>query len=130
MFVLLVAGLLAPSAPASTAQVPDADNQVVTAGFRYFPGDDAVPVPTLTILEGDSLEYAANFDFGIGSRHSVTDVQCEDGDENTPCRFDSDLKGFLEGGPVTGVPDLDPGSYSFTCILHPSLRGTLVVQGA
>jgi len=126
LMVLTAPGAIAPAAAG------DPDARVISEGFRYLPGDDAFPVPTLSVPEGGSLEYTNLERFLFPTPHSVTDARCYDDPSIPACepRFDSGLISSPVTVDVAGVSALDPGAYPFYCTLHPEMRGTLVVQGA
>lgn len=72
------------------------------------------------IEQGGSLGIAS-FDF-VG--HTVTSTIF---DEDGFPIFGADETGFNERSDVGGVDLLAPGTYSFICIFHSNLRGTLTV---
>jgi plastocyanin len=107
-----VAPLAWAAALAATAPALAADGQLTAEPRDRYSAD------TVTIARGDGLVFT-NHDL---DRHDVT------GDGQRPA-FYSDLFGTAQGGPVSGVQLLLPGSYGFHCSLHPFMKGTLAVTG-
>lgn len=103
-------------------------HQVITVAFNYLPGQDGelgvVPQPmlSLTISQHDSLTVM-NLD---PPPHNITAVDI-DPITKQPL-FRSANVAFLGSGGVTGVESLNPGTYRFTCTVHPFMHGVLTVQ--
>lgn len=55
------------------------------------------------------------------THHTITHDGCK---QNGQCAFDS---GSIPPNEVFEIPDLAPGRYSYHCVLHPIMRGVLVV---
>ena len=91
------------------------EHQVVTANFLYVPNENL-------ISEGDGLTHT-NVDT---EPHDL--VATEFGPDGTPW-FRSELIGPGESTPVP-VENLPPGSYPYTCSIHPFMQGTLRVDEA
>lgn len=122
MAALLALSLTSWPSPASE----DAGASVAfTAAFQYFPGDNDLPPPAseLHVEEGGTLTYW-NLD---PIDHSLTELDPPGG----LTRFDSGLVAVQDGPvEVAGVPALSPGTYSFYCLDHSSMLGTLIVDPA
>lgn len=58
------------------------------------------------------------------THHTVTQDGCE---AEGPCLFDS---GAIPPSGIYELPELPPGQYPYHCILHPIMRGTIVVIGS
>ena len=109
-----------------------AGNQLV---YSTGPGSvfTSYTVPVLVIHVGDTVKFINGDVFS----HNVEEL-CEPNltPSSCPPRFTSPLRGLL-GGPdplhgnigdvVTGVEKLPAGTFKFTCIIHASMIGTLVV---
>ncbi|HEX3606924.1 MAG TPA: hypothetical protein VH134_13455 [Candidatus Dormibacteraeota bacterium] len=135
--VMVVAGLLAgaPSAPRvhadSGVQKHPAD--VFVINWQYIP--DVVHVK-----QGHTVKFG-NYDPIFGNPgHSLTEVvkDCTSApfNGNNPgkgnCsypRFSSGFTDWTYVNEVHGLDKLAPGTYSFTCQVHPFMRGTLIVDG-
>lgn len=105
---LVIAGAVS-AAPASAGTT----HRVATANYTYL-------APMQVILVGDSLNHT-NED---SVEHNV--VSNESGPDGKPW-FDSPLIGAGETAavPVEGVP---PGTYRYTCSIHPFMQGTLDIR--
>lgn len=100
----------APAAAASSG--------ALTAWFNHF-----IP-ETVTIDQGGSLQFFNPDLYGgpFGGRaHTITELR-SDG----PPRFDGTAL-WGTAANIEGVAALSPGRYTFTCQIHPFMRGTLVV---
>ncbi len=103
----------AASTPASTAassaasSAASASGGVVISGFAYS--------GTLTVKAGQKVTVT-NKD---SAPHTVTD--------KVGHKFDSGT--ISPGGSGTFTAPTTPGTYTFGCTIHPSMKGTLVVTG-
>ena len=79
---------------------------------------------TVTVEHGGTLEFFDPDPWGNGeaSGHTVTERHFPGP------RFDSGVVGLGKAADVSGVPALAPGSYSFTCRIHPFMHGLLIVR--
>jgi plastocyanin len=128
-------GLAAIPGNASADPIEDYTGQshpgdVFTYGFQYFPSE-------VHISRGQTFKFA-NYDViqGIPS-HSIDQLipGCTAppygkgaGKNCPPTRFSSGLVDWMQVHEVHGTEKLAPGSYPFVCQVHPSMRGTLVVE--
>lgn len=103
------AALAAPAASHAAAVI--APPQAVTGGFAP---------KTPVMVEGGSLDLT-NLDF---VDHTFTSASTEPSGFPT---WGSDFAKFGDTVPVRGVERLAPGSYTYICIFHPDITGTLVV---
>jgi plastocyanin len=95
-----------------------AEQRVVTAfGFRYNPS-------SVEIASGDTLAFL-NTDPLAGEGHSVTHA-APPGEQ----LFDSPITPGGGLSEVSGVAELGPGSYRFTCRVHAFMTGVLTVGGS
>ena len=97
----------AATTDAPAAEVPAADGPTIQIeGFAFSALDPVAP--------GTEIEVA-NLD---GTQHTLT---ADDGSFNT---------GGLDGGATIAIiaPDA-PGTYTFVCNIHPSMAGSLTVEG-
>ena len=76
------------------------------------------------IDQGEAL-FLRNDDVS-GAKH---DVQSTANGEYRGALFSSDLTEQGKTAPVEGADQLTTGSYPFICSIHPSMKGTLVVNG-
>ena len=111
-----------------TGQPHPAD--VTTFGFQYFPS-------TVHIHQGETFKFG-NYDVlqGIPS-HSIDELipgctappYAKNAGKNCkPTRFSSGLTDWMQVHEVHGTDKLAPGTYQFVCQVHPTMRGTLVVE--
>ena len=129
-----VLGLGLASLPGNAAADPftgqDHPGDVFTFGFQYYPSE-------VRIQEGETFKFA-NYDVvqGIPS-HSIDQFipGCTAppygkgaGKGCPPTRFSSGLTDWMQVHEVNGTEKLAPGSYDFTCQVHPSMRGRLIVE--
>ena len=134
--------------PASFPSVQTVDRRVGIANYAYLPGDAAAPQGARGLPEvdpGQSLRFG-NLDAPAQVLHSVTACRA-------PCNrstgisypladgagdFDSGSLGY---GPAGYTPaaqraewetpkDLEPGTYTYFCRIHPFMRGGFRVRGA
>lgn len=102
------AAMLVPS-PSSAAE----PTRVVSVGFTYVLPDTEVP-------QGTALELL-NLDV---APHNITSLVT--GRNGSPL-FSSDTVSVAGQALVKGVERLRPGVYDYTCTVHPSMLGSLVV---
>lgn len=116
-----------PARPADAITGQEHPAQVFAFSLHYVPS-------TVTIRQGESLTFG-NYDpvFGVPA-HSLDEVVP---DCTAPpytgqnCRYPRFSSGLVDHGyvhHVNGVESLPPGTYEFTCQVHPFMRGTLVVR--
>ncbi|CAN5285611.1 hypothetical protein BH20ACT5_BH20ACT5_16760 [soil metagenome] len=88
-------------------------------------GDDADSGATITIADfayGDPLTVAPGETITVINEDSAQhDVDAIDGES-----FETDLLG--QGESLTFTAPMEPGSYEFTCSVHPQMLGTLIVE--
>lgn len=128
----LVAILLAAPVAARPAEsAPGA--MVVAEAFTFVPGGDnvaggAVPGTTgpVALRQGTDLLFL-NLEIVVLDPHSITSTGCFSATE--PCWFDSSSPRPQALGEyaVVETHDLPPGTYPFVCVVHPVMRGTVVV---
>ena len=97
----------APVAQSAVEAAPASERATVSIqGFAFSAVDPVAPGTEITV---------ANLD---GTQHTLT---AHDGSFNT---------GGLDGGASIAIiaPD-EPGTYTFVCNIHPSMTGTLIVEG-
>jgi hypothetical protein len=124
--------LVLAAAAALPARAEGAAIVVTPNSERFVPGDSSLPVPSLVLPQGGDLTYLNVHQF---TAHSVTSDRCTDGQAHvgTGCPtgkrriFDSGVRVFGEPVTVPNVANLAPNTYPFHCILHPAMRGTLVI---
>lgn len=112
--LLAVCTLMALSMPAraTTGAV------VVAQGSKYLPGDRSLPQrATVIVRQGSEVMFAS---LDVGTAHDIVEVRAAP-------RFRSGVYGLGQSGLVAGVEGLSPGTYAFTCSLHPSMFGDLQV---
>ncbi len=120
--------------PATAAANPMADNPVpddpvsdggfLTAWFTHFIPDKIVVTHGTTPQFFNPDLYGGPFG---GRRHTITEVRRPNFDPPGPPRFDVSVD-FGHAAPITGVEKLAPGTYDFTCRVHPFMKGKLIVQ--
>jgi len=95
-----------------------ADTAMVTVYADHF-----LPA-TVTLAHGGTLQFFDPDPWGNGEApgHTVTERRFPGP------RFDSGVVGLGKAAEVSGVSALAPGSYAFTCRIHPFMRGTLIVR--
>src|SRR5258705_6139311 len=99
------------AATGATVLPAHAATKTVTAiGTTFVP-------PVVTVAPGDHL-VLNNKDV---LPHTLT---------STDGKFDTGQIGAGQSGPVNGVEGLGKGTYQFVCLLHPWMRGALVVGSA
>ena len=118
--VLLAAVALAASLPLASASHPA---RAANAAMVTVYADHFLPA-TVTVDRGGTLEFFDPDPWGNGEApgHTVTERRLPGP------RFDSGVVGLGRAGEVAGVSALAPGSYAFTCRIHPFMRGTLIVR--
>lgn len=135
-------GSVAPSASASAATSPSASagasasaSASASAGASASPSSGGAEGPTIKLaatniaFDQGALEAPAGQAFHIAftnndaaTQHNVQ-IKASDGSEP--------FKGALFTGPGTttyDVPALAAGTYTFSCVVHPSMTGTLTVK--
>jgi plastocyanin len=100
------AGSTTTGAPADTSSA-DAEAAVSIEGFAFGPAE-------LTVAPGTTVTWT-NDESGIP--HTTTS---DDGD------WDS---GTLQPGDTFSFTFDEPGTYAYSCSIHPSMHGTIVVEG-
>jgi hypothetical protein len=116
VIVSLVAalGLVIPVSVPAAGPVPD--HHVFALLRDYFPSS------SISIKQGESIRFV-DTDPTAGPGHSFTEVV----PEGVTPRFDS---GIVPPGTFRDVADissLPPGKYSFHCVIHEVLKGSLTV---
>ena len=106
MAVLLLAGCQAYEEP-TAAKGQAATNSVSIAGFKFNPG-------TITVKAGDTVTWTQK----DSAPHTVTAT-------SGPEMFDS---GTLNKGQTFSHTFTKPGTYEYQCSIHPSMRGTVIVE--
>lgn len=114
LLALVAVMLLAACGGDATAEttVPadvEGDFEVITVSDIAYPAESVIP-------EGKGVR----FDNESGLSHTVT-FEEKDGESFTD-RYELSADGSV-------AFDLDPGEYVYFCEFHPSMRGTLVVEG-
>ncbi|MEW6474346.1 MAG: hypothetical protein AB1679_19005 [Actinomycetota bacterium] len=102
--------------PAAPVAGPVPEHHVFAFLRDYFPSD------TITIKQGESIRFVDS-DPTAGPGHSFTETV----PEGVTPKFDS---GVVPPGTFRDVPNissLPPGKYSFNCIIHNVLKGSLTV---
>lgn len=91
-----------------TGPDPDvsADATITIADFAYGDPLTVAPGATIMVINEDSAQH---------------DVDAMDGES-----FDTELLG--QGESLTFTAPMEPGSYDFTCSVHPQMSGTLTVE--
>jgi plastocyanin len=107
LFVGALALLTAPATPAFEHPA-----EVTSVNYTYLP-------PDLTLRHGQRLAYR-NIDIAL---HNVTSLATAKGGP----LFTSDTIAAGEVTEVTGVHDLEPGVYDYTCTLHTFMTGSITI---
>lgn len=90
-------------------QAPQSGTNTITIeNFAFNPA-------TLTVAPGTSVTWT-NRD---GVTHTIT------ADSGSPAQFTSEQ---LANGSSFSFPFIKPGTYTYHCSIHPSMKGTVVVQ--
>lgn len=113
--VLLMACVWPAAAAADSP--PTATVVVSVKPWSYSPSPLHVPA-------GSTVTFV-NVDPFSGEGHSISDVAIARGERG---RFSSAVVPQGEQGQVLGVQTLARGTYPFTCMVHPFMSGTLVVD--
>jgi outer membrane protein assembly factor BamB/plastocyanin len=122
-------GFVVAFRPSSAVSVPDAPEGPglpaapggadAPAGFPAVAGPGAATVnyatPQIVIPQGSSITF------------TNADVPLHDFDSPDGAWPNTPLVGVGGSYDVAGIPDLGPGTYQFTCSLHPRMQGTLTV---
>lgn len=108
----------------------DHPGDVFTYAFQYFPSE-------VHIHKGETFKFA-NYDVIQGQpSHSIDEFipgctappyKPGAGKDCPRTRFSSGLTDWMQVHEVHGTDKLAPGTYQFVCQVHPSMRGTLVVE--
>lgn len=108
----------------------DHPGDVFTYAYHYFPSE-------VHIQHGETFKFA-NYDVIQGQpSHSIDEFipGCtappygKNAGKNCPTtRFSSGLTDWMQVHEVHGTDKLAKGSYEFVCQVHPSMRGTLVIE--
>ena len=103
---------------------------VVTYAYQYFPSE-------VHIQQGETFKFG-NYDVVQGQpSHSIDQFipgctappyKPGAGKNCPPTRFSSGLTDWMQVHEVHGTEKLAKGTYEFVCQVHPSMRGTLVVE--
>lgn len=105
---------------------------VTAVEYQYVPG-------TVHVKHGETFSFG-NYDLRAGiPGHSIVEVvkgctvppYTGNNPGNGGCRFPRFTSGLVDHGhvhKVSGVKGLPPGTYKFTCQVHPGMRGTLIVE--
>jgi plastocyanin len=122
-------GGAAMTAAGPMADNPVPDNQVadggnVTAWFTHYIPDKIVVAHGTTPRFFNPDVYGGPFG---GKRHTITEVRNLRFDGPGPPRFNVSVD-FGHVAPITGVEKLKPGTYDFTCLVHPFMTGKLIVE--
>jgi len=104
---LVAVGCSSDAEPAAEDAAPAGDDPTINIeGFAFSATDPVAPGTEITV---------ANLD---GAQHTLT---ADDGSFNT---------GGLDGGATVSITAPDaPGTYSFICNIHPTMTGSLTVEG-
>jgi len=104
------AGCTSPSGPATTTPVTPAEgsNAITIKNFAFSPA-------TLTVRTGTTVTWA-NQDT---APHQIAS------DPGTPVAFSSDS---LAKGASYRFTFTQPGTYTYYCTIHPTMKGTIIVQ--
>lgn len=116
-------------APDTTAAAPDTTTADTTT---TAPETTAAPQTT----EGDS-EFAGAITMSNISFSGVTTVQAGDtvelvNNDQVPHTFTAEDESFdvsISGGATATYTFEEPGEYSYFCTIHPSMSGTITVEG-
>jgi plastocyanin len=118
-----------PMADNPMADNPLPDNQVadggnVTAWFTHYIPDKIVVARGTTPRFFNPDLYGGPFG---GKRHTITEVRNARFDGPGPPRFDVSVD-FGHVAAINGVEKLKPGTYDFTCRVHPFMTGKLIIE--
>jgi plastocyanin len=103
--------------PAATASADAGQVVIAVKPWTYSPAPIHIPRgATLMFLNADPVS---------GPGHSVTDVAVR---TSPRTRFSSPIVEVGKVAAVSGVENLPPGTYQFTCRVHPFMAGTLIVD--
>lgn len=110
----------------------DHPGDVTAIEGQYIPG-------TVRVQQGETFTFG-NYDGRAGiPGHSIVEVvpRCTappytgNNPGNGTCDYPSFSSGLVDHGHVRdvhGVESLSPGTYEFTCQVHPEMSGTLIVE--
>jgi plastocyanin len=97
-----------PSAPAAPTTSPGGGNSIAIKNFAFDPS-------TLTVKTGTAVTWN-NQD---ATPHTIVS------DTGSPAAFSSDT---LSTGASYTFTFSQPGTYTYHCSIHPSMKGTIIVQ--
>jgi plastocyanin len=112
--VLAACGTTSADGGGDAPDPADADATVTAADMAFDPG-------TVTVAAGDATIALVNTD---SMPHNIAIYTDESKSEKL---FEGEM--VTAGTVVYELPDLEPGEYFFDCSLHPTMTGTLVVEG-
>lgn len=104
----------------------DHPGDVTAVEMQYLPG-------TVSVQQGETFSFG-NYDPRTGiPGHSIDEYvpECTNPPWRNCDRYPRFSSGLVDHGHVSevaGVEDLAPGTYTFTCQVHPRMRGTLIVE--
>jgi hypothetical protein len=141
-----------PQGLADPRELPDGrtlDDRVGIVGFQYLPGGFGLAAGMSNppvVARGSSIRFGSPDAALAGTMHSVTACKppCNGSTgisyplANGPVDFDSGNLGYGPTGLTAAAnraewstpPDLEPGTYTYFCRIHPFMRGAFRVEGA
>lgn len=122
---------LAPDTPEPTAAMTEAPEATEDPGATEAPGDGAPDSASVALLRfqfsEESVTIAAGgtitFSNGDSAAHTVTEGS--NGAAAEGARFNEEVG----GGASVDITFDEPGTYDVTCLFHPSMNMTVVVEG-
>jgi plastocyanin len=97
-----------PATPATPSASPGSGNAITIKNFAFDPS-------SLTVKTGTAVTWT-NYD---GATHTIVS------DTGSPAPFSSDS---LSPGASYTFTFTQPGTYTYHCSIHPSMKGTITVQ--